>query len=65
MGGSALPAYRLYRLDGAGKIMSADWIEAESDSAALAEAKQTVDGMPYELWARNRLVERSSPESKA
>ena len=45
--------------------MSADWIEAESDSAALAEAKQTVDGMPYELWARNRLVERFCPEGKA
>ena len=45
--------------------MSADWIEAESDSAALAEAKQAVDGTPYELWARNRLVERSSPDSKA
>ena len=45
--------------------MSADWIEAESDSAALAEAKQTVDGMPYELWARNRLVERFSPEGEA
>ena len=60
-----MPAYRLYRLDGAGKIMSADWIEAESDSAALAEAKQTVDGTPYELWARNRLVERFNPEGKA
>lgn len=65
MGVYALPAYRLYRLDGAGKITSADWIEAENDSAALAEAKHAINGMPYELWARNRLVERSSPESKA
>ena len=45
--------------------MNADWIEAENDSAALAEAKQAVDGTPYELWARNRLVERSTPEGKA
>ena len=60
-----MPAYRLYRLDGAGKIMSADWIEADSDTAALAEARQAVDGTPYELWARNRLVERSSSESKS
>jgi len=59
-----LPAYRLYRLDGAGKITSADWIDAESDSAALNEAKQAVDGARFELWARNRLVERSHPDGQ-
>lgn len=42
--------------------MSADWIEAEDDSAAFVKAKQTIDGARFELWARNRLVERSSPE---
>ena len=57
-----MPAYRLYRLDGAGKIMSAEWIEAEDDSAALDEAKRQVDGARYELWARNRLIERTLPK---
>jgi hypothetical protein len=59
-----LRAYRLYRLDGAGKIMSADWIEAESDDEALKEARQHGDGIRYELWARDRLVERSNPGSE-
>ena len=63
-GGPELPAYRLYRLDGAGKITSADWIEADCDSAAVTEAKQQVEGASYELWARNRLVERHSPNAK-
>jgi len=29
-----LPSYRLYRLDGAGKIVGAEWIEAADDAAA-------------------------------
>ena len=56
-----MPAYRLYRLDGAGKFMSAEWIEATDDSAALNEARQLIDGERFELWDRNRLVKRSRP----
>ena len=53
-----MPNYRLYRLDGAGKILSADWIEAESDQHALEEAKtRAVEGR-HELWERGRLVSR-------
>ena len=44
-----MPAYRLYRLDGAGKFMSADWIEAESDSDALQNVRQRVDSARFEL----------------
>ena len=61
-GGYALPAYRLYRLDGAGKFMSADWIEAESDAEAVAEVHRRVDGARFELWDRYRLVGQSHPE---
>jgi hypothetical protein len=55
-GGSSLPAYRLYRLDGVGKIASADWIEADADEAALREARSRVDGHRVELWDGKRLV---------
>ena len=53
--------YRLYRLDGAGKIMNAEWIEAESDEAALSQAQQRADSGCFELWDKNRLVERFRP----
>lgn len=50
--------YRLYRLDGAGKISSAEWIEAADDEDAERQARDgNSDGM-VELWDRNRLVAR-------
>jgi hypothetical protein len=52
-------SYRLYRLDGAGKIVSADWLEAEADEEALRLARERVDGAGFELWDRKRLI--SSP----
>ena len=55
---SALPAYRLYRLDGAGKIISAEWIAADADDDALRAAHQMIDGARFELWERKRLVSR-------
>jgi hypothetical protein len=54
-----LPSYRLYRLDGAGRIISADWLEAKADEEALRMAREQVDGERFELWDRNRLI--SSP----
>ena len=58
-GGCGVPAYRLYRLDGAGKITNAEWIEAEADERALRQARLMVDGTPsFELWDRKRLVAR-------
>jgi hypothetical protein len=53
-----LPAYRLYRLDGAGKISTAEWIAADADDDALREARRLVDGTGFELWERKRLVGR-------
>jgi hypothetical protein len=49
-----LTAYRLYRLDGAGKITTADWIEAEADDEALRLASETSGN--FELWQRDRLI---------
>lgn len=56
-----MPNYRLYRLDGAGKISSAEWIEAESDGDARHEARALTGQSSFELWAKNRLVERFQP----
>jgi hypothetical protein len=53
-----LPNYRLYRLDGAGKIMSAEWVEAPDDDGARDEARSRSDSGSFELWEKNRLVER-------
>jgi hypothetical protein len=50
--------YRLYRLDGAGKIIAADWLEAESDEDALREAAERTPSRTFELWERERLVAR-------
>ena len=48
--------YRLYCLDGVGKVMSAEWIDAEDDATAIEAAKEMIDGHKYELWANSRLV---------
>ena len=48
--------YRLYGLDGVSKVVSAEWIDADEDSAAIEAAKKMMDGLRYELWERSRLV---------
>jgi hypothetical protein len=53
-----LPNYRLYRLDGAGKITNAEWIEASADDEAKREAASRTESGSFELWEKNRLVER-------
>jgi len=61
-----LPTYRLYRLDGTGKIVGAGWIEAEHDDEALRQAQDEAraSGGTYELWERNRLVGRNRPSQQ-
>jgi hypothetical protein len=59
-----LPNYRLYRLDGAGKIMSAEWLEAEGDEHALRDAQGRGSGS-FELWDKERLVERFRASGQA
>jgi hypothetical protein len=55
---AALASYRLYRLDGAGKISNAEWIEAAGDEDALHEARSRTAPASFELWEKNRLVAR-------
>jgi hypothetical protein len=59
-----LPTYRLYRLDGAGRISGAEWIEAGDDDEARSKARSDCSSGRYELWERYRLVERVSGEDQ-
>ena len=53
--------YRLYRLDGAGKIVGADWLAAVDDEDAAIQAKGDQGQSALEVWDRNRLVIRIEP----
>lgn len=49
--------YRLYCLDGTGKISLADNVDASDDAAAIETArKMHRGGLKCEIWQRNRLV---------
>ena len=54
-------SYRLYRLDEAGKISSAEWIEATDDEDAARAARLRSKGGTCEIWQRNRLIARIEP----
>jgi hypothetical protein len=53
-----LPNYRLYRLDGAGRISTAEWVEAADDDEARSKAAGQCASESFELWQRKRLVHR-------
>lgn len=60
-----METYRLYCLDGVGKVASAEWIEAVDDRAAIDIADKLRRGRDCELWQNSRFVTRlgSSRES--
>lgn len=52
-----MPDYRLYCLDGAGRIRLADWITADTDEAAIEKVRSQYRGaVKCEIWHRQRLV---------
>jgi hypothetical protein len=53
-----MAGYRLYGLDGVRKVASAEWFEADDDQAAVAAAREKMDGHDCELWQGDRLVAR-------
>ena len=57
-GVSKMPAYRLYHLDGAGKVASAEWLDADGDDSALEKARASRRSGRCELWQGARLVSR-------
>jgi hypothetical protein len=50
--------YRVYCLDGADKVASAEWIDADDDEAAIEAVKETHQGDLCELWQGRRHVAR-------
>ena len=59
-----MEAYRVYCLDGAGKVWAAEWIEADDDSAAIETTRQFKDAVRCEVWQNHRLVARLDLNSK-
>ncbi len=53
-----VPSYRLYCLDGAGKIATAEWLEAADQEDAVRKVRERKLGLTCELWHRNRLLAR-------
>lgn len=53
-----MPGYRHYRLDGAGNINSAEWLEAADDDDAARQVRDRKLPFVSEIWDRNRLVAR-------
>ena len=58
-----MPSYRLYRLDGAGKIAGAEWLTADDDGHAERLAREVGSMTTVEVWDRKRLVARIQPSS--
>lgn len=58
--------YRLYCLDGAGKINFAENLTADSDEQAIAEARRRKHSMrKCEVWQGSRLVATLTSEDLA
>jgi hypothetical protein len=57
--------YRLYYLDGGGRISSALDLECADDADALATLQEYADGRPMELWQAGRRVLAWHPAAAA
>jgi hypothetical protein len=60
--GRRMAAYRLYHVNGDGHIARAEWIEAESDEAAINESLSRGHPHRCELCDRLRLVAEIPPQ---
>jgi len=58
----SLETYRYYCLDGVGRLHSAEWLEAESDKAAIALVEARHPATLCEIWFGARVVAKLSPE---
>jgi hypothetical protein len=55
--------YRLYCLDGAGRISLAEWIHATDDQDAIEQAHQLKPhALKCEIWKGERLVATLDPQ---
>ena len=60
-----MTTYRVYCLDGTGKIATAEWLEAEDDANALAQVRELNRPLRCELWERERFVGSVDPADGA
>jgi hypothetical protein len=58
-----LPAYRHYRLDGAGSISKAEWFEASDDADAVRQVEERNLSVASEIWLGNRRVTTIRPKN--
>jgi len=57
--------YRVYCMDGSGKITIAHWVEASDDGEAIHKAEALRGDAPRcEIWLKSRLVARLLPEGR-
>jgi hypothetical protein len=54
-------AYRAFRLDDAGRVFSAEIVQAEDDVQARRRARSMVQRETIELWERTRFLGRFEP----
>ena len=54
--------YRFYRLDGAGMIHEAQWLQADGDAAAIAMVIAEHGDATCEIWQGQRLVAKTEPK---
>lgn len=52
--------YRIYRLDGLGRIRGAEWLDAIDDRWALEGARALAESGGCEVWQRDRRIGRVS-----
>jgi len=48
--------YRIYHVDGTGKITAGEWFEARSDDEAIVLARSKRHSVGTEVWNGNRMV---------
>jgi len=54
--------YRVYCMDGSGKITLAHWVEASDDDDAIRKTEAVKGDAPRcEIWLKSRLIARLSP----
>lgn len=59
-----MASYRYYCLDGSGHVSLADWIEADTDEAAIAQVQAMMPALSRcEIWQNKRLVAKITSES--
>ena len=51
-----MATYRLYCIDGDGRIAKGEWLEADTDEVAIEKAKALRHPLPWELWLEQRQV---------